>query len=105
MLLGNSWLFWLFATLFITSVEVALVLLKRIHNELNRVLPENRKPILDPPWPRSSKELLLGTKLWPYLFKLLEQHNNYYPTSSLPKVLIVALAGTAVGFAGLFVAR
>jgi hypothetical protein len=104
-MLGNSWLFWLFATLFITSVEGAFVLLKRIRNELNRVLPANKKAILDPPWPRSSKELLLGTKLWPYLFELLKQHREWYPTSSLRKAVIVAIVGTVAGFAGLFVAR
>lgn len=99
--LGNSWLFWLFATLCVTSAEGSLVLLKRIRKQLNRVLPEDKKAILRPPWPRSSKELLLGTRLWPYLRELLEHHRKYYPTSSLRKAVIIAIAGTLCGFIGL----
>jgi hypothetical protein len=99
--LGNSWLFWLFAALCVASAEGSLVLLNLIRKQLNRVMPGDKKAILDPPWPRSSKELLLGTRLWPYLRELLERHRKFYPTSSLRKAVMIALAGTLAGFIGL----
>jgi hypothetical protein len=103
--LGKSWLFWLFAALCVLSAEGSLVLLKRIHRQLSRILPKGEKAMLDPPWPRSSKELLLGTRLWSYLFELLEHHRKYYPASSLRKAVIIAIVGTFVSIIGLVFSR
>ena len=99
MFLGDSWLFWLFATLWVMSIGGFLVLLERIRQQVNRVLPDGKKANLDS-WPRSTKEFFLGTHIWSYISKLLEQHRKYYPTSFLRRALIIALVSIVPSFIG-----
>ena len=100
MFLGDSIVFWLFATCFVASIGTSLVLLERIRKQLNRVLPADRQASLHPPFPRSIKELIWKTNILVHSLKLLDEHRKYYPSSSLRKSYGVAIFSCIVSFIG-----
>jgi hypothetical protein len=90
MFLGESIAAWLFVACLIAGLIVSFTSLKRVCEELNRVLPPDRKVTLYPPWPRSFGQAIWKTNLLAHSLVLLDQHRRRYPSSSLRKVYSIA---------------
>jgi hypothetical protein len=92
--------YWAFGSCFVAGVGVILVSLNRLRKELNSALPVGEKVSLHPPLPHSFGQLILRTNLLAHSLELLEKHRKYYPSSSLPRILTVALLCTVLSFIG-----
>jgi hypothetical protein len=90
MFLGESVVGWMFVACFTAAMIVSFVSLKRICEELNRVLPPDRNVTLYPSWPRSLGQAIWRTNLLAHSLGLLDQHRQHYPSSSLRKVYGIA---------------
>jgi hypothetical protein len=90
MFLGESTLAWPFIACLIAGLIVSFVSLRRICEELNRVLPPAENVTLYPPWPRSLGQAIWRTNLFAHSLVLLDQHRQHYPSSSLRKVYGIA---------------
>ena len=93
MFLGESIVGWMFVACFTAGMTVSFVSLKRICEELNRVLPPDRKVTVYPPWPRTLEQAIWRTNLLAHSLVLLDQHRQHYPSSSLCKVYGFAALG------------
>jgi hypothetical protein len=92
---------WFFGICFAAFVGWFLVLLERLRKEIRSALPSN--PVnLPSRLPRSIGQVWRYNVI-SYSLDLLEQHRRYFPESSLPKMLGIALAGAILSFIGLLV--
>jgi hypothetical protein len=90
MFLEESTSAWPLLACLVAGLIVSFVSLKRICEELNRVLPPGKKVTLYPPWPRSLGQAVWRTNLLAHSLVLLDQHRQHYPSSSLRKVYGIA---------------
>jgi hypothetical protein len=100
MFFGDSIIFWLFAACFLASIGTSLILLERIRQQLNRILPADKRMNVHTPLPRSVKDLVWRTNILAHSLDLLEQHREYYPSSLLRKAYCIAVFSTIPSFIG-----
>ena len=100
MFLGGTIAFWVSGSCFAVGVAIILISLSRLQRELNRLLPADKRVSLHPPLPHSLGQLIWKTNLLAHSLELLEQYKKCYPSSSLPRILIVALVCTILSFIG-----
>src|SRR5216684_1001928 len=65
----------------------------------NLVLPADQRVSWHPPRAKSFGQLVSKSHILAHYLQLVDQHRDY-PSSSLPKALGIAIAGSVVGFIG-----
>lgn len=93
---------WFFGICFAAFVGWLLVLLERLRKEIFSALPSDSPLNLPSRLPRSIKQVWSRNIVF-YSLDLLEQHRQYFPESSLPKLFGFVLAGTVLSFIGLLI--
>ena len=100
MLLNQNVGSWFFGLCFAASTGALMLLLNHLCKQLNSALPPGQKVTLHPPMPRTIGQFFWRTNILAHSLQLLDQHRQYYPASSISKVLGLALIAALVSFAG-----
>jgi len=89
---------WFFGLCFAASVGWFGLSLERLRKELNSALSSGQRVTIYPPLPKSVGQLFTNSVV--HVLQLLDQHHQYYPTSSLSKALGLAIVALLISFAG-----
>ena len=91
---------WLFGMCFAGSIGAMWFSLEWMRKRVNLALPSGQRLNWHPPRAGSLGQLVSKSHILAHYLQLVGQHRELYPSSSLPKALSIAIAGSVVGFLG-----
>src|SRR5437764_15300476 len=92
---------WVFGACAIGGLGAIAFLWERMRRDLNLALPTERKVSIYPSPPKSIREMILRPNDLGHFIDVLDQYEDLYPYSSLPKKLALCLVAWILCFMGL----
>ena len=93
--------YWVLCACAIAGLGAIAFLWERMRRDLNLALPTERKVSIYPSPPKSIREMILRPNDLGHFIEVLNQYEELYPYSSLPKKLAFGLVAWILCFMGL----
>ena len=93
--------YWVFGACAIAGLGTIAFLWERMRRDLNLALPAEQKVSIYPPPPKSIREMIFRSNDLGHFIEVLDQYEDIYPNSSLPKKLAFGLIAWILCFMAL----
>jgi hypothetical protein len=93
--------YWVFAACAVGGFGAIAFFWERMRRDLNLVLPAERKVPPYPPVPKSLDEIILKSNELGHFINVLDQYEDIYPHSALPKKLALGVVAWIICFMAL----
>lgn len=94
--------YWVFGACAVAGIGMIAFLWEKMRRDLNLALPAEQKVSVYPSLPKSLREMILrSSNDLGHFIEVLDQYEERYPSSTLPKKLALGVIAWILGFMGL----
>jgi hypothetical protein len=93
--------YWVFGACAAAGLGAIAFLWERMRRDLNLTLPASQKISIYPSLPKSLREIVFKPKDFGHFIEVLDQYEDIYPYSPLPKKLALGVVAWILCFMGL----